>query len=378
MKRKQKSGKLSPFEDLVRDAGLGTENIPPNVPVDPVERKKALRFLGLPASATDLQADRKILALINRRDTSRNEEYRRRFITPYERVEVETVLVDPERYRRIQEWHAHPAYKLGVPYEAVLPGGDPEETSAIDMRVYRSIDPLHEDRVTTIENQLYKGRPVTVRVRVQDSAEYRAHVRQMQKLPEKDLLLLFERAVRHGADSRFFFWSFSLGATYTKRFRQWTRRLTDVKLQKRALRAIERLSVTGPEQRRGARPGRAAKYHLSQIADDVLRDYDQLQPAFKKAWDAKPRRDGNAGWGLLRRRLTELAVSAGVPEIGASRVIQKRLADEAPPGPAPRPARIIEILLATKWRLRRSGVRPEHIAAIIKARRVRAPGNSSE
>ena len=214
MKRKQKSGEIpTRFVDLVRDAGKGTENTPANVPTDPVARKQALRFLRLPTTATDAQMDRKILVLLKARDSSRFDEYHRRFIEPYERVEHEVCLVDPDRYRRIQAWHAHPARALGVPYEAVVPGGDPEQTDAVHLGVYGAIDPLHEERFTMIETQVLNGRPVSVRVRVQDSAAYRADVRRMQSVEPADLLPLLEKAVRHGADSRFFRWAFDSALT---------------------------------------------------------------------------------------------------------------------------------------------------------------------
>ncbi len=104
----------------------------PLVPPKGPARVKALRFLGLGPHASDHKA-RLVFSRWVEREDPRAATYQERFIEPYEPITRSIVIVsDPDRWERIRIWREHPARALGMPYEAVLEGGDPEEVCCGD------------------------------------------------------------------------------------------------------------------------------------------------------------------------------------------------------------------------------------------------------
>jgi len=116
------------IEFLRAHAGEGfPAGTPPLVPPNGPARVAALRFLRLKPDASDDKAHLAFSRLVER-EHPRGTAYYQRFVVPYEPIVRSIVIVsDPDRWERIRIWREHPARALGVPYEAVLEGGDPEE-----------------------------------------------------------------------------------------------------------------------------------------------------------------------------------------------------------------------------------------------------------
>jgi hypothetical protein len=106
----------------------------------------------------------------------------------------------------------------------------------------------------------------------------------MERLKPQVLLKELDAVVKYKRAPRWYLWDFNPGTTAPCAAR-FERAIHSDQFSKKfaqsAMRVILRLRAQGLEKKRGAKHGRAAKYHLDEIAPDVLRDYDRPQPAFK-------------------------------------------------------------------------------------------------